>query len=53
VVHHTSMFVNIGLVDLIPTLLRIPGSTSYILAGYFIEWFKMYIVIIVKVNIGI
>jgi hypothetical protein len=38
--------------DLTPTLLRIPGSTSRLLAGYFMDWFSMYIAIIVKVNNG-
>jgi hypothetical protein len=38
--------------DLTPTLLRIPGSTSRLLAGYFMEWFRTYIAVIVEGNNG-
>jgi hypothetical protein len=38
--------------DLTPTLLRIPGSTSRLLASYFMEWFSMYIAMIVEGNNG-
>jgi len=36
--------------DLTPKVLRIPGSTSRLLAGYFMDWFSLYIAIIVEVN---
>jgi hypothetical protein len=38
--------------DLTPTLLRMPGSTSRLLAGYFMDWFSINMAIIVKVNYG-